>query len=105
MLHPALETTGNVDNKPGRVIPLIRPTSKSPAVKRAPVLPQENSASASLALTALAATTKDESFLRRIARTGSSFISITSVVLTIVIRVGSVIYCSIAVLSPYKNKF
>ena len=86
MLHPALKQQA-MSITSLRVDPLIRPTSKSPAVKRAPVLPQENSASASLALTALVATTKDESFYVD-RSTGSSFISITSVVLTIVIRVG-----------------
>ena len=84
MLKPSSEdSTGMVGIRPGRATPLIRPTMKIPQVNRAPVLPSDSKASALPSLTQLAATTMEESFLVRMALTGSSSSRITSVVATI----------------------
>ncbi len=84
-LAPGL-AIGKILVSPGRSIPLIRPTMKRPAAKIAPVFPAEKKASAFPSLTAVAARTIDESFFRRIARTGSSPIEISSLVATILSR-------------------
>ena len=53
MSKPPVEPiTGKVDIKPGRSIPLIRPTTNKPAANNAPVLPAERIASARPSFTA-----------------------------------------------------
>ena len=95
---PSLVNTGRVDSNPGRVIPFILPTINKPAANNAPVFPQENNASTFPSFTAYAALTKEESFFLLIALTGSSFMSITSVVWIISIFLSlvriSLIFCS-----------
>ena len=63
----------------GRSIPLIRPTSVCPPTSIAPELPADTNASASPFFTSFIPTTMDESFFLRIAFTGGSAVSITSV--------------------------
>ena len=79
MVNPlSLFITGIVAVKPGRSIPLILPIINKDATNNAPVFPMETKASAFPSLTALAAKTRLEFFLRLTARTGSSSIVITS---------------------------
>ncbi len=63
----------------GRSIPSRRPTSKSPAAINAPVLPAVTTASTWPVRNRLAATTREDCFLRRTARLGLSRSEITSV--------------------------
>jgi len=66
----------------GRSIPLIRPTNNCPPTKIAPELPADTKASASPFFTSPMATEIEESFFLRIAITGGSAVSITSVAFT-----------------------
>ena len=70
---------GNVTTNAGLATPLIRPTINNPADIKAPVFPADTQPSASPDFTASAILTIELSFLRLIARTGSSSISIFSV--------------------------
>ena len=76
----------------GLSIPLIRPTRSCPPASVAPVEPQETKASQAPSLTSFIPRTIEESFLVRIAATGGSAISITSVVGQIVIRPSGTVY-------------
>ena len=67
----------------GLSTPLILPTRTCPPTRTAPELPADTKASASPFFTIFIATTMDESFLPRIAFTGGSAVSITSVAFTI----------------------
>ena len=77
---------GIVDIRPGRSTPLIRPTTKRPAAKRAPVFPAEITASAAFSLTACAPKTIEAFFFLRIALAGSSSEFIFSSVCTMLTR-------------------
>lgn len=66
----------------GRSTPLILPTITCPPTRIAPELPAEQNASASPLRTIFMPTTMDESFFVRIALTGGSSVSMTSVALT-----------------------
>ena len=70
---------GKTGAKGGLLTPGIRPIIACDPTNMAPVLPAETKASASPALTRFIATTMDESFFLRIAFTGCSAVSITSV--------------------------
>jgi len=65
--------------KGGRSIPRILPTITCPPTNTAPELPADTNASASFCFTIFIPTTIDESFFLRIAFTGCSAVSITSV--------------------------
>ena len=67
----------------GLSTPLMRPTITWPPTSTAPELPADTNASASPLFTRFMATTMEESFFLRIAITGGSAVSITSVAFTI----------------------